>query len=205
MKKIIFLSILILVFNLVLPVFSFANDTANEEAEGGIIWEKIRRNKEVGCQNLSEQNFEALGEYFMGLMIGDSHEAMNNMMIQMMGKEGEEQMHIAMGKRMSNCEPDAPMPQNMMNMMMGGGMTGGDGNSMMGNFGTNPMRWVFGWVFMILFWVLVILAIVALIKWILNQSKTKTPGKSALDILKERYARGEISKQEFDGKRKDLI
>ncbi len=33
-----------------------------------------------------------------------------------------------------------------------------------------------------------------------NQSDNKTP----LDILKERYARGEISKQEFEEKKKDI-
>ena len=107
--------------------------TAREEAEGKTIWEKFQA-EELKCQDLTNENFGALGEYFMGRMTGAQHVAMNNMMIQMMGEEGEKLMHIAMGKRMSNCEPNAPMPQNMMsggmmsmmmNMMMGGqGMPG---------------------------------------------------------------------------------
>lgn len=180
--------------------------TAREEAEGKEVWEKLQA-KELNCEDLSDDDFGVLGEYFMGQMAGDSHEAMNDMITQMMGgEEGEEQVHIAMGKRMSGCEPNSPMPQSindgmmpmMMNMMMGGGS-----NSMMGNFATNPTGW-FGWVFMILFWIFVILAIVALIRWILNQSKREAKSKPALDILKERYAKGEIDKREFEEKRKDL-
>lgn len=170
--------------------------TAREEAEGKIIWEKLQ-SKELNCKDLSDDDFGVLGEYFMGQMMGDSHEAMNNMMIQMMGEEGEEQMHVAMGKRMSSCEPDAPTPQNMM---MGGGM--------MGNFTTNPMSW-FGWgfggIFMILFWGFVVVGIVALIKWLTNQGQANKRNKTALNILEEKYAKGEIDKKEFNEKKKNLI
>ena len=190
-----------------------------------MVWEKLQA-RQITCADLSDEDFEVLGEYFMGQMMGDSHEAMNNMMTQMMGEEGEEQIHVVMGKRMSNCEPNAPMPQNLMNsnmmpmmqMMMGGGMMGSWSNpsalnnysnltnnpmSMM-NFGFSPFGW-FGWIFMLLFWVLVIVGIVVLIKWLANQNKGDGKnGQSALDILKERYAKGEIDKKEFEEKKKDL-
>jgi putative membrane protein len=57
---------------------------------------------------------------------------------------------------------------------------------------------------MILFWVLIIVAVVLGIRWLIGQGK-ELRSDSALEILRQRYARGEINKEEFDAKRKDLL
>ncbi len=78
------------------------------------------------------------------------------------------------------------------------------GPGMMGNWG---MGW-FGMIFIVIFWVLVIVGLVFLIKWLIQTtSSRKTGGRmgsSAIEILKERYARGEIDKAEFEAKKSDL-
>src|SRR3989344_3213836 len=80
--------------------------TAREEQEGKELWNKLQT-KEVACENLSNDQFGVLGEYFMEQMAGASHAAMNAMMIQAHGEDGEEQTHIVMGKRLSGCDTSA--------------------------------------------------------------------------------------------------
>ena len=60
---------------------------------------------------------------------------------------------------------------------------------------------------MLFFWGLIIAAIVVLVRGFGAKSGGGEPRlreKTALDILGERYARGEIDKAEFEEKRRDL-
>ncbi len=62
----------------------------------------------------------------------------------------------------------------------------------------------FGMLFMALFWVVVIVGVVLLVRRFLGPSGF-TRGESALEVLKKRYARGEIDRQEFAEKKRDLL
>jgi putative membrane protein len=81
----------------------------------------------------------------------------------------------------------------------------GMGPGMMGNWGMGG----FGMIFMMVFWVLVIVGLVFLVKWLIQTTSSgKTNGSTGskpIDILKERYARGEIDKAEFESMKKDLL
>ncbi len=81
----------------------------------------------------------------------------------------------------------------------------------MGNWGWGHMGSGMGWggfggFYMILFWAVIIGVIVVLVKWIFGGSaRTDMPSsKSTHDVLKERYARGEIGREEFEQKKRDL-
>lgn len=63
----------------------------------------------------------------------------------------------------------------------------------------------FGGIFMILFWGLIVLGIVALGKWLFSGSGSGGSSKRSLEILQERYARGEISREEYERIRQDLL
>ena len=71
---------------------------------------------------------------------------------------------------------------------------------MWGDWGWGHM--IFGSLMMVLFWGGVIIVIVLLVRWLSSGSTgTAVPppaGKTALDILKECFTRGEIDKEEFE-------
>ncbi len=101
-----------------------------EEQEGKKLLGELQ-NKTTTCQKLTDGNFEKIGEYFMGQAIGDTsrHIEMNNMMKSMMGNKGEEQMHMAWGKRGSGCDTTA---QFISTTRMGGFSMMGYGGIMNG-------------------------------------------------------------------------
>ncbi|MDO8551692.1 MAG: SHOCT domain-containing protein [bacterium] len=69
-----------------------------------------------------------------------------------------------------------------------------------------PSGWMgaTGFIFMILFWILVTISVIYLIRYLADQSRESPGQKTPLQILQERYAKGEIDKKEYEGKKKDL-
>lgn len=70
----------------------------------------------------------------------------------------------------------------------------------------NEMHYFWGmgwsWIFSI---VILFLVIWFIVKTTNQNSRSDQRDKSALEILKERYARGEIGKEEFEEKKKDIV
>ncbi|HEC17116.1 MAG TPA: SHOCT domain-containing protein [Sedimenticola sp.] len=76
---------------------------------------------------------------------------------------------------------------------------------MMDNLGMGHGMGFMGMIFYMLSWLLILAGIVLLVKWLVTRGKgADEDGETALDILKKRYARGEITKEEFEQRRKDL-
>jgi len=78
---------------------------------------------------------------------------------------------------------------------------------MMSGYGGYGMGWFSG-IFMIAVWGLVIVGIVLLVRWLAASSQKRETGGAAdspLEILKKRYARGEINREEFENMKKDLL
>ena len=57
---------------------------------------------------------------------------------------------------------------------------------------------------MFVFWILVIVVIVLAVRWAMDRDSISNNGNNALDILKERLARGEIEPAEYEERRKVL-
>lgn len=76
----------------------------------------------------------------------------------------------------------------------------------MGNMGWGNGWGILGMAHIVLWWILIILGIVVLAKWLFGglPSEGRSPRGGALEILEERYARGEIQRDEFESKKSDL-
>jgi len=159
----------------------------------------------ISCDKLTDEQLESIGDYYMEQMHpGEAHE----MMDQMMGGEDSDslkQMHIQMAKRFY-CNEDVGemMGGGMMNMVGSGGMINMMGTNMMsGSMGTGSW-WLWSVVGM-LFWIALLVALILLIIWLYKKvAGQATIGGSALEILKKRFAKGEITKKEFETMKKEI-
>jgi putative membrane protein len=77
---------------------------------------------------------------------------------------------------------------------------------MMWGWGTGSGWWMlFGGIMFILFWGVVIALVIWGVRALTRDRDTHMPGgRTALEIAKERYARGEITKEQFDQIKRDI-
>ena len=146
----------------------------------------------VSCSELTNEQLEEIGDYYMEQMHpGEAHEIMDNMM----GGEGSESMkkvHINMARRLYCNE----------NVYIGYGMMGSGG--MMGNY--QPYYGYSNSGYWNLFWIVFLVATIILIALLVYKFGVKKAASSEtpLSILKKRFARGEITKKQFDNVKRDL-
>lgn len=123
---------------------SSTNDhTEKEEKEGQKVWEKLQKGI-LKCDKLKDEDYQVLGEYFMGLQLKENHQAANQMMVRMMGEKGEREAHINLGKKLSGCFNNYQFFTPMMGMMNG--------------FSYWPMGWFF-WIYWLIFSILILLVL----------------------------------------------
>jgi len=74
--------------------------------------------------------------------------------------------------------------------------------------GNGAGGWLMGgmWLFPILFWILIITGVVLIIRWLAAREGpvSTVPAESPLNIVKMRYAKGEIDKQTFETIKQDI-
>lgn len=72
----------------------------------------------------------------------------------------------------------------------------------------NGMFWGMGWFSMLAFWGLVLVAVVLVARWLAGPEGASGPGdgrvETPLEALAKRYARGEIDREEFETRKRDL-
>ena len=192
MKK----KILILVIFLLSIAIVLAQESHDSEIEEG---EKLVESK-ISCDKLSNEQLESIGDYYMEQMHpGEAHEIMDNMM----GGEGSEslkQVHINMARRLY-CNDNVYIGYGMMGS---GGMMNMMGRGMMGSYPANYDYSNYG--YWNIFWILLFVATIFLIVWIIHRFGIKeTASETPLNILRKRFAKGEITKKEFEDMKKELV
>ena len=174
----------------------------------------VQSNDKISVDKVSQAKLEELGDSVMEAMIGNT--AMHDQMDIRIGGDGSAALtafHIRLGYNYL-----AGYPNGMMTLMSSG-MMGTNGvvtinggfNGMMGNsnyFGNNGMMGYFGWGG-ILIGIIVLLVFVAILFYIIRAFSRKSnrpmdprfhnPSMSTpMEILKTRYAKGELTKEEYE-------
>lgn len=125
-------------------------------------------NSGISCDKLTDEQLEAIGEYYMEQMHpGEAHELMDKMM----GGEDSESLknaHIQMAKRLY-CNED-------VSGMMGGNMMYG-ASGMMGNYGNNFSYWNFINIFYLILLIGLIILIILLIVKLWKSLENKKRGR----------------------------
>ncbi|MCR4328264.1 MAG: SHOCT domain-containing protein [Patescibacteria group bacterium] len=219
----------VMMFAVAVMVAGISVQAVGEDATvvaGQSLWKELQSGK-TQCANFRDEDFENLGEYFMDGMMGNAHEAMDQSVRDRAGAEGLRAMHETMGERFSGCNPDAVYEGSDGYGMMG--LWGGNASNSLENVktvknGVGSAPWGYpvynmmgygygfghmgtsGWIVMFLFWALIIAGIVMIVRWATSVSGSNVHRKGlALEIVKERYAKGEIDRKEFEEKKKDLL
>lgn len=188
MKRMLLIISLVLLLNL-----SLAGAITQQEINEA----KSLTDSNVSCDTLTDEQLEILGEYYMEQMHpGESHELMHKMMGLEEGSEAEEQFHITMAKTLYCGETNTAGFGGMMGMMnsIGGGM--------MGNY---PLGYSYANGYWNIFGILLFIAVIFLIVWIMYRfGIKKTASEIPLNILKKRFAKGEITKKKFEDMKKEI-
>ncbi len=211
------IAILILFMLSLIPVAGAQSEQENFSQAQAII------NQRVPYDQLTDDQFALLGDYFMELMAGSNHEYMD----QMMGGEGSaslRQAHINMGMRFYQEYLDTGQIQQ--GGMMGYGMMGGypeDAEPQAGmNYGKNYANYGMmgaGAGYMMLpgygsyFWglgvigFLLLIAVVVFAVWIILRMAgvgRHRREQGPVDILNTRYAKGELKKRDYEKMKKEI-
>ncbi|MHB1483336.1 MAG: SHOCT domain-containing protein [Saccharofermentanales bacterium] len=175
----------------------------------------VQDNEKIDIEKVSQDQLEELGDSVMEAIIGNT--AMHEQMDNRIGGDGSAALtafHIKLGYNYLAGYPIGMRSLMSSGMMRPNGVVRNNGGfrGMMGNnfWGNNGMMGNYGWIgllvgsiLLIMFILLIVFVIRALTKKP-NNNSMNSPMNSSMNILKERYAKGEITREEYETMRKNL-
>ena len=174
------------VIGILLLTISLVNAVSQEELNEA----KALIDSKISCDTLTNEQLEEIGEYYMEQMMpGEAHKRAHEMMGLTEGSGAEEQFHIDLARR-SYCGETAA----------GGGMMG---RGMMGNY---QPHYNYGYSsFWNGLWIIFLIGAILFVIWIIYNftRKAKEPG-TPINILQRRYAKGDISKKQYEEMKKEI-
>jgi uncharacterized membrane protein len=208
-KKYLVLTTVLLLFSFV-SIYAMESDIKSIDAVLAEIRTEqgIKDKEKINPDKVSPKLLEELGDSVMEKTIGnhDRHEQMDKMM----GGDGSASltaMHQGIGYSFltGNINDMGMMGYGSMMNGLNKSKFGFRGGNMMWNNGYGMMGFDGGWIFGIIFFIFIVVLIGLVILFIVKIfTKSNSNKDTPIDILKIRYAKGEISKEEFEKIKKDI-